>query len=263
MKKLYFSATVLFLALTSCSSDNNDSNTNGNPTTFLPLTASSSWVYDVNLDAANAGRDSLFVSGETTLNGKTYQQLQTKSIPTGFYTNILNNNNVRINGDKLLLSGTTGLAAGDFLPIEINVSDFVFFKENGNTNEQLDLKTGIIEQDLQGFPLKIDYKLKSVFKESLTNFTVPGKDTYTNVKVMTLTANLKVTTVYVIAGFPATVNILDSQDVIVSTQYYAEGVGMIYSKTNINFEVSDLLAQAGIELPLPEQSSSTIEEFLD
>lgn len=262
MKKLYFGTALLFIGLTSCSSS--DENPSTNPTSFLPLTATSSWVYDVNLDATNVGRDSLYVSGENTLNGKTYQELKTKEIPTGFYTNALNNNNIRIEGEKLLLTGSTGLALADFLPVNIDVTDFVLFKENASNGAQLDAISGTIEQDLQGMPLNIDYTLKSTFKESLASFTVPGKETYTNVKVMKLIANLKVSTVYTIPGVntPITVPILNPQDVIVSTQYYAEGIGMIYAKTEINYQLNDF-SQAGIELPIPQQNSSIIEESID
>lgn len=263
MKNLYLGAAILFVALTSCSSSD-DSSSNSSGTAFLPLTASASWVYDVKTDGTQTGRDSLYVSGETSLNGKTYKQLKTKSQPTGFYTNAMNNNNVRIDGDKLRLTGSTGLGAADFLPIDINVSDFVIFKENGSNNAQLDAITGTIDQTVQEIPLKIDYKLSSVFKESLANFTVPGKDSYTNVKVIKLIANLKVSTVYLlpVLNTPITIAILDAQDVIVSTQYYAEGVGMIYSKTELNFEVNDF-SDFGLDLPIPQSGSSAVEEFLD
>ena len=81
---------------------------------------------------------------------------------------------------------------------------------------------------------------------------------------MKLIANLKVSTVYTIPGVntPITVPILNPQDVIVSTQYYAEGIGMIYAKTEINYQLNDF-SQAGIELPIPQESSSTVEESLD
>ena len=263
MKNLYFGVALLFIGLTSCSSS--DDNNNNPATSFLPLTATSSWVYDVNMDASWIGRDSLYVNGESTINGKIYQKLNTKSIPTGFYTNSLNNNNIRIEGDKLLLSGTTGLALADFLPINIAVSDFVIFKENSSVNAQLDAVSGTIEQDLEGFPLVIDYKLKSIFQESLASFTVPGKESYTNVKAIKLVANLKVSTVYLlpVLNTPINISILNAQDVIVSTQYYAEGIGMIYSKTEINYQLNEIPQQSGIELPIPSQGSSTIEEFLD
>ncbi len=262
MKKLYFSAAILFLGLTSCSIS--DDSSNGNPTDFLPLTATSSWVYDVNLNASNVGRDSLYVSGENTLSGNVYSELKTKEVPTGFYTSSLNNNNVRIEGEKLLVTGSTGLALADFLPINIAINDFVFFDENASNGAELDAISGTIEQDLQGIPLKIDYTLKSTFKESLSSFTVPGKETYINVKVMKLIANLKVSTLYTIPGIsnPITISILNPQDVIVSTQYYANGEGMIYSKTEINYQMNDF-SQAGIELPIPQEGSSVIEEFLD
>lgn len=263
MKRLILCALFAFTALTSCSSSD-DNETTGPATTFLPLTATSAWVYDVNLDTENTGQDQLFVDGETTIDGKVYKKMSTTATPLGFYTNILNNNNVRIDGDKMLLTGSTGLAAADFLPIDITVSDFVIFKENGTNNAQLDQITGSIEQDLQGFPLNIDYKLKSVFNESLSSFTVPGKETYTNVKAIKIVANLKISTVYIVPVIetPITIAVLDAQDVIVSTQYYAEGVGMIYSKTEVNFEINDF-SEFGIELPIPQEGSSTIEEFLN
>jgi hypothetical protein len=61
---------------------------------------------------------------------------------------------------------------------------------------------------------------------------------------------------------PVTITILNPQNVIVSTQYYAEGVGMIYSKTDVNFELNDF-SQFDVDLPIPQEGSSTIEEFLD
>ncbi len=262
MKKLYFGAAVLFLGLASCST--NDDNSNGNSTNFLPLTATSSWVYDVNLEGEYIARDSLYVSGENTLNGKIYKELKTKEMANGFYSNSLNNNNIRIDGNKLLLTGSTGLGLAEFIPITITLNDFVFFSENASNGAELDAISGTIEQNLQGLPLKIDYTLKSTFKESLSSFTVPGKAMYTNIKVMKVTANLKVSTEVEIPGssisFP--ISILNSQDVIVSTHYYAEGEGMIYSKTDINYQLNDF-SQAGIDLPIPQNGSSTIEEFLD
>ena len=262
MKKIYFGAALLFIGLTSCSSD--DSNSTDSDAIFLPLTTTSSWVYDVSVDTEHIGRDSLYVSGETTLNNKTYQQLKTKEMPMGFYSNALNNNAIRKVGDKLLLSGSTGLALADFFPLDINVNDFVIFKENASVNAQLDVISGTIQQDLSGFPLDITYNLKSTFKESLDSFTVPGLETYSNVKVIKLIVNLKVTTDYIIPNVdtPVTVPVLNSQDAIISTQYYAEGVGVIYSKTEVNFEINQALQNAG-DLPLPQNTAYTVEEFLD
>lgn len=262
MKKYSLLLLIALVVMTSCSSSDDDGNNSG--AVFMPLNADSFWVYDVSVDLQPFGRDSLYVNGVTTLNGKTYQKLNTKNTPNGFYTSALNNNNVRKDGDKLLLSGTTGLALSDVLPVDIAVSDFVIFKENSSNNAELDAVEGTIEQDLQGFPIKIEYKLTSQFKESLATFTVPGKETYNNVKVIRITANLKVNTTYLVPvlNSPITIAILNPQDVIVSTHYYAEGVGMIYAKTDVNFQVNDF-SQFDIELPIPQQGSATIEEFLN
>lgn len=262
MKKIYFGAAVLFIGLSSCSTS--DDANNGSTSNFLPLTETSEWVYDVSLDSENIGRDSLYVNGETTINGAVYKKMNTKSTPTGFYTSILNNNSVRKSTDQLLLSGNSGLGLIDFLPISIELSDFVIFKENAANNQELSLVSGTIEQDVQNIPLKIEYKLRSFFKETLSSFTVPGKESYSNVKVIQVKANLTVSTVYLlpIINTPITVTLLPAQDVVISTNYYAEGVGMIYSKTNIDYQLNDV-PQGGINLPIPQQGSSTIEEFLD
>ncbi|WP_026976192.1 hypothetical protein [Flavobacterium tegetincola] len=262
MKKIYFGAAFLFLGLTSCSS--NDENSVDSENIFMPLNASSAWLYDVSIENQNVGRDSLFISGETTINSNTYNTFSTASTPFGFYTNALNNSSIRKQGDKLLISGTTGFALSELFPIDINLTDFVLFKENSSNNAQLDTKSGTIEQDLQGLPIKIDYNLESFFKESLATFTVPGRESYSNVKVIKLVANLKVNTIYTLPGLntPVSIGILNSQDVIISTHYYAEGVGMIYSKTEVNYELNDF-SQAEIEFPIPQIGSSTIEEFLD
>jgi hypothetical protein len=37
---------------------------------------------------------------------------------------------------------------------------------------------------------------------------------------------------------------------------------MIYSKTDVNFELNDF-SQFDVDLPIPQEGSSTIEEFLD
>lgn len=263
MKKLYFGAALLFVALTSCSTSDGN-NTNTSSSVFLPLTSTSSWIYDVKVNAQNTGKDTLFIDGETTINNKIYQKFKTKSVATGFYTNLLNNNNVRKEGDQLLLSGTTGLGFSAILPINLTLSDFVIFKELANPNEELASVSGTIEQEIQNIPLKINYILKSVFKESLNSFSVPGKETYTNVKVVKIVANISVSTVYLlpVINTPITVPVLNAQDVIVSTHYYAEGVGMIYSKTAINYQLNQLPQGTG-ELPIPQEGSSTIEEFLN
>jgi hypothetical protein len=262
MKKIILFGTLVFLGLGSCSDsegtfDNSDA-------VFLPLTLGSSWSYDVSLDETPIGIDVLFVSEETTLNGETYQQLKTEELPNGFYTSILNNNTIRKFGDKLLITGSTGLATADFLSINIEVNDFILFKENSSNNAKLDEISGTITEDLQGLPLKIDYNLKSIFKESLSSFSVPGKETYSNVKVMQLVTNLKITTEYLVPVLNTIIDlaVLNAQDVFISTQYYAEGVGMIYSKTDVNYQLNNFAA-VGVDLPIPQEGSSVIEEYMN
>ena len=93
---------------------------------FIPVIV---WVLYPSFTQANT---SLQKPGEQALvfEVKNLPVAKTENIANGFYSNALNNNSVRKEGDKILLTGTTGLELAEFLPINIEVNDFVLFKEN-------------------------------------------------------------------------------------------------------------------------------------
>jgi hypothetical protein len=59
------------------------------------------------------------------------------------------------------------------------------------------------------------------------------------------------------------VNVLssDSQDVLISEQYYAKNHGLIKSETNISYSLNPLLAEL-ITIDFPLSSSQTINDYL-
>lgn len=255
---LAFTITTLF----SCSSDDS-SGGSASAINYLPLTTGNYWTYDVTtVGQSITNRDSLFVANDTIIATKTYKKMKTLNVAFGFFTNTLRNNGLRKEGDAIYLTGNAGLNLGDVLPIDLSVSDFMIFKESATVNQQLSTVSGTINQDLQGYPLVIDYTLKTTALETLPSFTSEDNTVYTDVKKVKVSMNAKISTSVTVAGFTIPVVILNPQDVIVSTQYYAKNIGMVYSNTTISYELQDF-SQFGITLPIPQSGSQTQNEILD
>lgn len=254
MKQYYFLAVFVMALFWSCS-PSDDSPTNdppGSETNFFPSENGDFWVYDVQGDFP--GRDSLFVANDTVINGKTNKKFKTKEVSFGFYSSSLAENGVRKSGDKLLVSGGTNINLIEGFPIDLTVNDFVLLKESAIDNEELSSISGTINYQYEEFPLTFNYKMRSVFSKNLTSFTVPGRATYQNVKEIKVIVNLEISTV--MGMFP--ISVLHPQDIVVSTQYYANNIGMIYSNTDISYS----LASDQIDVGVPTSGSQNIKEFL-
>lgn len=257
--KLILSSLLAMILFTSCSSSNDDSGSAATPpTTFLPLTNGNYWVYDVD-NAGTINRDSLYVAHDTVINAVTYKKMKTLTTPTGFFSSTLRDNGAKIDGSKLEMTGTLSLNFGLTSPINISLTDFVFFKENAALNEVLATTSGTINQTVQSYPLTIDYTLKTVCDGSLTNYLTPGGTAYTDVKKTKVIMNLKITTSQVVSGITIPITIMNAQDVVTSTQYYAKNIGMVYANTVINYQLNSI---PGVTLPIPSSGTQTQEETL-
>ncbi|OYU80063.1 MAG: hypothetical protein CFE23_11000 [Flavobacterium sp. BFFFF1] len=253
--KLLLMAAACGLMMSCSSSDESNGTTN---TYFLPLTTGNYWVYDVSGSQNLAGRDSLYIEKDTIINAKTYSKFKTEVTPTGFFSTTLNGNAVRKENGKLYLTGSAGLNFGNALPVNLDVTDFVVLDENASPNQQLGVLNGSLSQDFQGIPLTITYNLKATAGENLASYSTPNGTAYNNVKKVVTVLNLSINATF--GGFP--IAILPTQDVVTSTQYYAEGIGMVYASTNITYTLNDL-SLLQIQLPIPQSDSQNQKEELD
>lgn len=262
--KLYLLTAVLGTFLISCSSDDSNNGDNGDNTPTpdnsftIPLTTEKYWTYNV-ISQAGDSRDSLYISGDSIIGSNTYKRFEVKNnIATGFYSSSLRNNGVREFENKLLLSGDLSLSSGQQLPVglDISLNDFIIFKKNATLNEILSTKTGVINQTVNGYPLKINYSLKSKGGESIPSFTSSNGDVYTNVRTSKIVLNVSITTN--IAGFQ--IPVLNPQDVLTSVQYIANGIGVVYTNTVTNYSIDPDIAS---QFNLPASETQTQEEFLD
>lgn len=261
MKRNYFFLILLSLFIVSCSNDDDtagdDPNNNNSPVDYIPLNNDDYWIYNVEGGATLNGSDSLYISNDTVINGNTYKKLKTKYLPLGFYSTSLSNNGVRKTNGKLLLSGvsTSGIPE---LPIEIDLTDFVIFDNNAAEGIIFSSSNGNIQQSMEGFLISIQYTLSSKAGESLDSYTAPNEIVYEDVKKVEIKLNMQITVTP--EEFPIPFIILPSQDVIVSTQYYVNGIGMVHSSTDLEYQLSDTF---GVELPLPQTMSQHQEEVLE
>lgn len=253
----FLCATSLFI---SCSDDEET----GNGSYNVPLTDGNYWTYDVDSEGTLT-RDSLYISGDVVMNSKTYKKFQTKDdVATGFYSSSLRNNGVRKSSSKLLMSGNLSLAAGQDLPINLDLTldDFVIFNSNASNNQTLNSSpvTGTIEETYQGYPITINYSLQSYGGESLSTFTSPNGDVYSNVKATKIKLNVSVTTVQTIGSITIPITVLAPQDLIISTLYTAKDIGVVYTNTDTTYSINATIAD---QFGIPATGSQNQKEYLD
>lgn len=260
MKIKFLLSFVVLTMLFSCSSDSISDTGTSSQTNYFPLALRNYWKYRV-LTNAVTQTDSLYVSNDTTINTKVYKKFKTRTTPIGFFSNSMNKNALRIDGYRLLLTGTIGFNFGTALPINLSLSDFVIFQENASNNQELGTISGVLNQTVGNYPLVINYTLKTTNIESLPTFSSNGQ-VYSDVKKIKTVLNARITTSLTVNGvpFPVVVSILDAQDVVTSYQYYSKNIGNVYTNTTINYRLNAL--PTGITLPLPTTGNQTQEEFL-
>lgn len=259
MNKAYL---FLFLSvfILSCSGDDDNGEGPGISTTdYFPLNSGNYWVYDVDGSAAQ-GRDSLYVSNDTVISGNDYKKFKSRDLAVGFFSGSLSNNSVRKSGSKILVSGTSSLAFAPEFPLDVEISDFVLLDENATEGQQLASVQNVIEQVFEGYDVEIDFELVSTAGQNYETYTVNGQE-YQNVKAVVTTLELSITAFFEFQGFTVPATILEPQNVLTSTQYYAADIGVINVETTLQYNLTDL-SQFGVELPIEQSGSETQQEIL-
>jgi len=256
MKRIGFLLFSIGFFAASCSSDDSNSNATGTSTNFLPLTAGNYWVYDVESETLGNGRDSLYIANDTVIGVSAYKKLKTRFLPNGFFSGAMNNNSLRIAGDELIVSGEVTVPFSQDFPVSIPIFEFTIFKENAAANAMLDQVTGTMSQTFQNYPLDFDYTLTTTARDNLATYSINGHN-YTNVKKVETALKLEISTT--IQGIPLPLIVLQEQNVLTSTQYYAEGIGVVHVTSNFQYQLDPLL---GSQLPIPQSATEEQEEVL-
>lgn len=270
MKKNILALGLLSLFLMmSCSSDD-DSNiqNNDDPTpepevkNYFPSAEGNTWSYEnkttsnaneqtaneeVNVQENNTEGDTEFFSLNSTLDNSLAPSV----------TNVLSNGELFKTDQILFLNGDIDLGfdagLGDFA---LDLSQVVIFDANANPNQLLFSDSNSFSQDFNGINLSVDYEIVSESGEQFDTLEVNGI-VYEDVISARLAVNLEVT-----AGQSIfTVAIIEDQEVINATHYFANEVGLIKSEVEVNIEFEDL-SDLPVEIPEIPNTNTLVEQGL-
>ena len=274
MKNIAYSILILTIALaTSCSSDDNindtsnpgEFETNGN---YFPSTPNDYWNYNVtNIDNTTnetiITQDSLYVVSNSQ---STFMLDANNGIPAnGPIIGLLSSGTLTNSNTTLVLDGALELPAEitDLIDFDIALNNFVLYNTEASINTVLASNTNTITQDFNGYPLTITYQLTSTALDFNENLSLNGVS-YSDVVSSKLALNLSIATEINVFGFPIPLAILDPQDILVSTNYYAVGIGLVQANSNTSYQINptaiNTLAEAEITLPIPSSGSAIVNQ---
>lgn len=274
LKPYYFMLFIALLLVSSCSDDDNTTDDSPNNSTitgnYFPTNLDSFWNYDVEA-SSSAATDVMFSTDELTvesINSNDFKLSANAGLPAnGTMSGILVSGTLTSSDTSLTLNGTLDLPAelSDLIAFEIALNNAVLYNVNASSDTILYSVSDQITQDVQGFPVTVDYEVHSKSLGFYNTITL-NDEAFTNVVASKLVLNMGVSTSVTVAGILVNVPILASQDLLVITSYYAENVGLVRAESNFNYEISATalatLANLGIDLGIPASgSASNVQEL--
>lgn len=261
MKKFrLFFLLILVTTLVSCSSDDSSNDTEEVVSNHFPLTVGNSWTYN-NETAYEDGtfdnsQETISVASSNAAQGVTYYSLTSNLPPLqqGFVTGILTNGELTAADNQLIYNGELSINLSEMgIPdaenLTIPLVNVIMFDADANTGNTLtaDLDNSFTQSiPVQGtdIPFTFEYDLETFqgdFLESYTANEMSFEDVFSADIIVTIEIN---------ANFSGiTIPVLDSQEAIQITNYYADNVGMIYSETAINYNFEAINLPTVPEIP--------------
>jgi hypothetical protein len=259
MKKITI-LLVLVLIISCSSSDDSGENPIVETYNYFPLTLSSYWNYN-NDNEQGSTRDSLYAASNEVLNGLSHTKLIASEPISGFMTSMMSQSLMRTTESKLFLNGEFGTPPIEGFPdITIPLTDLIIYDKEAGNGTVLSEVTGEIEEIISEIPIIIGYTISTIQGEILEE----GYGDFTDNKVLisTIKVNLSISANIEILGTIIQIPILQAQDVVKTTNYFASSVGLIYSESLIEYQLEDL-SSLGIDLPIPSEASSLATQNID
>lgn len=263
IKNLSILLIFCLFIFSSCSSDDDAGSTETNNKNYFPLLVANNWDFENTLSAPNQDdvitTEKLSVSGTVYNNGTEAYELETDNpAGSGPVTLALSQGILFSENSRLLYTGVFGLGLEGFPETNFDVENMVIYDASLPNEAEMYSLSGNIEQEVQGFPITINYTLSTIMGDLFGSFEVNG-ETYDDVINSQLKINIEVTA-NITDPFPVTVTVLKSQDAIVITNYFADEVGLIQSETDTNFIFETLPL---INLPLEDIEFDTLQILTD
>lgn len=259
MKKITFILGLLLIV--GCSSDDNASSENETPNpnpeptpietiaNYFPLVVDNEWNLSnttENQSGTSSSNETLNVNEETLLENIPKFQLTSTSDETNFsFTSILSSGLVYKENAKMFLTGNLNFdleEEGNLPDFGIDFEDLVVYDENAVPGSILfDLDEEITLPEFNNITISATIQIQSKSLGSIETLEVNGV-TYENVINSSIIVKIGVSASAIIPPLPIpiTIGILDNQEVVVITNFFANQVGLIKSDTTLNVEFNDL-----------------------
>ncbi len=242
--------TVVFIGCSSDDSDNPD--TEEVVSNHFPLTVGNSWTYN-NQTAYEDGtfdnsQETISVASSNEAQGVTYYSLTSNLPPLqqGFVTGIITNGELTVADNQLIYNGELSINLSqmgiDAESLTIPLVNVIMFDADANTGNTLiaDLDNSFTQTiPIQGndITFTFDYDLETFqgdFLESYTAGEMNFDDVFSADVIITIEINAS------LPGTVITIPVLDRQEAIQITNYYANNVGLIYSNTDVHYQFEDI-----------------------
>ncbi|EMY81414.1 hypothetical protein pgond44_06165 [Psychroflexus gondwanensis ACAM 44] len=249
MKKVSVYLGIIFLLFCySCASEDEDillSDSN-----YFPLALDNSWTYE-NTSRENSstitGNETLSISEVNTQNPQRFSFTQTVTNFSGVFTTILSSGEVyKQNGEQtIIFDGEYSVFLSDEFPgFTIPLLDVTLYDAALTQGDVLYTSLGEVEEDINGFPVSLEYEITLAHAGFMENMTVNGQ-TYSDVYSSKISLNLSASVFIVFSDF----TILQEQNASTITNYYAKDIGLIKSDVSTDIIFEDIPEQLNFEIP--------------
>lgn len=276
---LFAALLVLFGCDDAYESDNSGSgNTTAPVSDYSPSGSGAFWIYDVASSSSQVSEmnftamDSIYVA---SINGTSFSlDANIDGIARGNMNMLLTNGTLNKTSTTLVFDGTIdvpeNLADLGFTQ-DLSIEDMTLLDLNVSNGGALFLSERDFSEtiDIQGVsvPVEVHSKISTTRINLHDTKTLNGTD-YDNVFEGEFALNIDITGAFTVAGITQTIPILEAQDVMKTTYFYVENIGLARAETiqgiNLSNQLTALLSLLNITLDFPTAVTiENVEELRD
>ena len=280
MKKAIY-LFICFVFIISCDDeayDSNIDNSNDISSDFSPSGDNDYWIYDVESSSTDVpemnftATDSIYLSSfdenSFTLNANN------DGVANGSMNILLTNGTISKTPTTLVFDGTIDVPQ-NLLDLgftqDLSIENMTLLNLEASNNEEMFVQESNFSEtiDIMGtdLPVEISSKISTKKINFYTNETINDTN-YNDVFEAEFALNISVNGTFSVAGFTQTIPILETQDVMKVTYFYANNIGLIRAETSqgisLSSQLTSLLELLSIPLEFPANVSiEGIEELSD
>ena len=281
MKRIFALLTLVFI-LTGCNDEAYESDSNSSVDDpagdFLTITPQSYWIYDVQSTSEDlpnmdfTAQDSIYVT--SVYGNDVMLSANDNGMANGSMNGILTNGTMGVTPTSLSFSGGLELPENfsDLgLDNGLEVNDLLIFDLESENNDIMFVQEATATEvlNIQGtqIPVELDYELTTTKVNFYETMTLNGTE-YNNVFEGTLNLSLGVVGTFNLGLFTQTLAIIEPQNILETSYFYAEQIGLVRAQSvqgfNLSSQFNALVELANIPFDFPTSISvENVEELSD